>query len=628
MRLSVFRGHFKATRPLDLNDQTSSIGGWRTSALFRPVHMAVLLLAACVMLTTAEARAETRTLKLYFIHTKERAEITYKRNGRYLSSGLNKINRFLRDWRRNEPTKMDPRLLDIVWEAYQKVGGRDYIHVVSGYRSPSTNSMLRKRGRGVAKKSQHMLGKALDFYIPGVPLKKLRNAGLHTGGGGVGYYPRSGSPFVHFDTGSVRHWPRMSRRELASVFPNGKTLHVPTDGKPLPGYNQALAAYKSRKSGGGTVQVARSDDRDTGSATKSSGGGLLANLFGGGADEEEDNNAISQEPMRRGQTVPRAAPKPRPAGELPGVAVASAPAPKAEEPPRVDTPETILAALPERSVPLPAFAPRPKADVGTGLALAAEDSANETETGQETVLAYGVPLPATRPGAREAIALAAAGNEPAGAADAAAEIRKSAIAGIIEKSRRLVADDERRDAEQREIVLAAFAPVPEFRPGDGPVKEIVAALPRPRPNDRLREEITGATGTAPTKGGRLAAPKDTQRALLLASTGYRDAEAVIDTRVKTTDKGAKPGPSDAKGDRRSVTLPVEEIKARWALETAGRATRSIASAKTPSLAHNAIRIAPTQVYTGGFETAPAEPDPARFSGNAVTFLSVARFESE
>ncbi|MEQ9181469.1 MAG: DUF882 domain-containing protein, partial [Nitratireductor sp.] len=152
--------------------------------------MAVLLLAACVMLTAAEARAETRTLKLYFIHTKERAEITYKRNGRYLSSGLKQINRFLRDWRRNEPTKMDPRLLDVVWEAYQKVGARDYIHVVSGYRSPSTNSMLRKRGRGVAKKSQHMLGKAMVFYIPGVPLKKLRNAGLREGVGGVGYYPR------------------------------------------------------------------------------------------------------------------------------------------------------------------------------------------------------------------------------------------------------------------------------------------------------------------------------------------------------------------------------------------------------------------------------------------------------
>ena len=158
-----------------------------------------------------------------------------------------KINIILRDWRRNEPTKMDPRLLDLVWEAYRESGATDYIQVVCGYRSPSTNSMLRSRSRGVAEKSQHMLGKAMDFYIPGVPLKKLRNIGLKMQGGGVGYYPTSGSPFVHMDVGNVRHWPGISRQELVSVFPNGKTLHVPSDGRPLPGYEQALAAYKSRR---------------------------------------------------------------------------------------------------------------------------------------------------------------------------------------------------------------------------------------------------------------------------------------------------------------------------------------------------------------------------------------------
>ena len=114
------------------------------------------------------ASAETRTLKLYFVHTKEKAEIIFKRNGRYDAAGLKQINQFLRDWRRNEPTKMDPRLFDLVWEAYQSVGARDYIHVVSAYRSPATNSMLRSRSKGVAQKSQHMLGKAMDFYIPGV----------------------------------------------------------------------------------------------------------------------------------------------------------------------------------------------------------------------------------------------------------------------------------------------------------------------------------------------------------------------------------------------------------------------------------------------------------------------------
>ena len=231
------------------------------------------------------AQAETRTLKLFFIHTKEKAEITFKRNGRYDQAGLRKINNFLRDWRRNEPTKMDPRLLDAVWEAYKSVGARDYIHVVSAYRSPATNSMLRKRSKGVANKSQHMLGKAMDFYIPGVSLKKLRDAGLRAQAGGVGYYPRSGSPFVHMDVGNVRHWPRMSRKELVAVFPNGKTLHVPSDGKPLPGFETALASYELRKKSGTTALALAASPAKSGRS-----GGLLSALFGGGADEEEDNS--------------------------------------------------------------------------------------------------------------------------------------------------------------------------------------------------------------------------------------------------------------------------------------------------------------------------------------------------
>ena len=90
-----------------------------------------MLALSFIMFAAPAARAETRTLKLFFIHTKEKAEITFKRNGRYDQAGLRKINNFLRDWRRNEPTKMDPRLLDAVWEAYRAVGARDYIHVVS-----------------------------------------------------------------------------------------------------------------------------------------------------------------------------------------------------------------------------------------------------------------------------------------------------------------------------------------------------------------------------------------------------------------------------------------------------------------------------------------------------------------
>jgi len=116
--------------------------------------------------------------------------------------------------------------------------------------------MLRRRSRGVAQNSQHIQGKAMDFYIPGVDLAKLRAIGLRLQAGGVGFYPTSGSPFVHMDTASVRYWPRMTRSQLVQVFPNGKTLHIPSDGKPLPGYAQALADYKSRVASGNLVPSA------------------------------------------------------------------------------------------------------------------------------------------------------------------------------------------------------------------------------------------------------------------------------------------------------------------------------------------------------------------------------------
>src|SRR2546427_2009747 len=108
--------------------------------------------------------------------------------------------------------------------------------------------MLHRRSRGVAKFSQHMLGKAIDFFIPGVPLEQVRFAGLRLQRGGVGFYPTSGSPFVHVDVGSIRHWPRMTHDQLARAFPDGKTVHVPSDGRPLKGYQVALAEVQRRGS--------------------------------------------------------------------------------------------------------------------------------------------------------------------------------------------------------------------------------------------------------------------------------------------------------------------------------------------------------------------------------------------
>src|SRR5258708_19355417 len=88
----------------------------------------------------------------------------------------------------------------------------------------------------------------MDFFIPGALLEELREAGLRLQRGGVGYYPSSGSPFVHVDVGSVRHWPRMSHDQLARVFPNGRTVHIPSDGHPLSGYALALADIEKRGS--------------------------------------------------------------------------------------------------------------------------------------------------------------------------------------------------------------------------------------------------------------------------------------------------------------------------------------------------------------------------------------------
>ena len=127
-------------------------------------------------------------------------------------------------------------------EAYRGAGASNQvINVVSAYRSPETNAMLRSRSRAVAKYSQHMLGKAMDTTMPGMPMSHIREVGMRMQRGGVGYYPTANTPFVHLDVGNVRHWPRMSHDQLARLFPDGKTVHIGTDGKQFPRYDEAYA---------------------------------------------------------------------------------------------------------------------------------------------------------------------------------------------------------------------------------------------------------------------------------------------------------------------------------------------------------------------------------------------------
>jgi uncharacterized protein YcbK (DUF882 family) len=169
----------------------------------------------------ASSGGETRTLSLHQIHTKESLTITYMKNGKYIPSAMKKINYILRDWRRNEVIAISPRTIDLMWELHADLGSKRPIHIVSGYRSPKTNAFLKKVGRNVARKSQHMVGKAIDIYFPDVPTEKMRNSALVRQVGGVGYYRSGGGPtgFLHIDSGRVRHWgPAISQKQMARIM--------------------------------------------------------------------------------------------------------------------------------------------------------------------------------------------------------------------------------------------------------------------------------------------------------------------------------------------------------------------------------------------------------------------------
>ena len=133
----------------------------------------LLLLAGAGTVHDATALNETRTLSFHHTHSDEDLTVTFKRDGRYDEEALKKLNHFLRDWRSQDSTTMDRHLFDIIWEVYRDVDGKKPIQIISAYRSPATNAMLRRRSSGVARFSQHMLDHAMDFYIPDVPLEQI-----------------------------------------------------------------------------------------------------------------------------------------------------------------------------------------------------------------------------------------------------------------------------------------------------------------------------------------------------------------------------------------------------------------------------------------------------------------------
>ena len=145
-----------------------------------------------------------RCVAMNNLHTGEQLQAVYWEQGQYIPDVLDAVNLHLRDFRTGDVHPIDPRLLDVLDAVTVLTGASAPFQVISGYRSPATNALLRERSEEVAKKSFHMSGMAIDIRLPDVDLAHLQAAALTLGLGGVGYYPESN--FVHVDVGPVREW--------------------------------------------------------------------------------------------------------------------------------------------------------------------------------------------------------------------------------------------------------------------------------------------------------------------------------------------------------------------------------------------------------------------------------------
>jgi hypothetical protein len=399
----------------------------------------LLLLAGAGSVQDASARNETRTLSFHHTHSGEDLTVTFKRDGRYDEDALKQLNHFLRDWRSQEKTEMDRRLFDILWEVYRDVDGKQPINIISSYRSPATN---------------------------------------------VGFYPTSGSPFVHLDTGSVRHWPRMTPDQLAKVFPDGRTVHQSTSG-PMKGYELARAELDRRGNGD-----------DAGSSKKPS---FLAALFGGkSAPSEEDDEGPTSAPAAKNEKpakptvvaaaksadpvpVPRA--KPGATLQLASANAEIVPAPKAKSAPVADkteprpqTPADIInargfwdnvPAAPQQATPAQVAAlnarkalnsadPQPTASVAENFNKAlAYAPAAAPATERANVVAASAPIPSSaRPASRSRNSMAV--NDVTSVVAKGAQGSVQGQASVIATSTRL-ASAKGSDVWMRVMMLAPSA---------------------------------------------------------------------------------------------------------------------------------------------------------------------------
>jgi uncharacterized protein YcbK (DUF882 family) len=332
----------------------------------------------------AIANGDTRTIYLYHIHTHESIAATFRVDGQYDPATLRQLNHFLRDWRNNDEINMDPKLFDVIWETYRESGSTQPIQVVSAYRSPTTNAMLRRRSKAVAENSQHILGKAMDMHYADVSMSKIREIALRLQRGGVGYYPTSGIPFVHLDVGNVRYWPRMSYDALARLFPDGKAVFLAADGRPLPHYQEARAEIAAARGNEPVPSVAPAQPKN-----------FFAMLFGGG---DNQGSAPAPAPQPRAQTASFG----RAAESEPTASVQPAVAPITTD--KQQKTAARVASLDERKsdggLVLQAGAPgqpQPGAETATDLRPAPLPPHRPIELAALTADAAQVPLPPARP---------------------------------------------------------------------------------------------------------------------------------------------------------------------------------------------------------------------------------------
>ena len=169
----------------------------------RFLRSAALLAPAIAWPAVAMAAAPARRIGFYHTHTGETLDVVYSEHDAYLPDALARIDHLCRDFRSGDAHAMDPALLDLLHDVQQATGRGGRFEIISAYRSPATNRMLAERG-GVADRSLHLTGQAMDVRLPGVRTVDLQRAALDRARGGVGYYPES--DFVHLDTGRVRRW--------------------------------------------------------------------------------------------------------------------------------------------------------------------------------------------------------------------------------------------------------------------------------------------------------------------------------------------------------------------------------------------------------------------------------------